>query len=97
MHFTCITGTTQLFISNILSRQLSHQGAVIVIPLNPFALGTVRLLFRLVMINSRVSSLKLFPDTHMYQVASCFRPIFCPLRHVEQSAKQTLEILRDMH
>ena len=46
----------------------------------------------------RASSLKLFPDTQMYQVASRFRPIFRPLQHVEQSAKQTLEhILRDMH
>src|SRR3954468_12938464 len=34
----------------------------------------------------------------MYQVISCFQPIFGFLRHVEKSGKQTLEhILRDMH
>ena len=42
--------------------------------------------------------MKLFPDIQIYQVVSCFWPIFGPLWHVEQGTKQTLaHVLCDMH
>jgi hypothetical protein len=46
----------------------------------------------------RLSYWKIMPDIQIYQFLSCFRPIFGPVRHVEQSGKKTLaHIFRDMH